>query len=257
MLNKLKQWILPFVPRQFTQAVWANNVEKKIKSEAIVRGGIFKGMKYVSYGVGSPNMPKLVGCYEIELTPVLSQLNRAGVKKIVDIGAGEGYYAVGLALLYPDIQVIAFEEQSYGQDTIHCIAKQNGVSERVHVQGRCEASDLANAIDEDTFLLVDIEGYEVELLDPLRVEALLKCIILFEAHDLFIPNAGRIVTARFEATHDIQVICSRPRTANDLLCSSWIERNYFLRYCVPAWTLERPEPMCWFYMVPKSYRSNG
>src|SRR5438876_11547620 len=63
-----------------------------------VSNGSFRGMAYVPEAVGSSLLPKLIGSYEQEITPAIEEMVAKRPPRIIDIGAAEGYYAVGLAL---------------------------------------------------------------------------------------------------------------------------------------------------------------
>ena len=75
----------------------------------IVAGGPFQGLRYIRESVGSAWAPKMLGTYEKELWPVVDVLIRRRPRWIVDVGAAEGYYAVGLAMRLGAAQVVAFE----------------------------------------------------------------------------------------------------------------------------------------------------
>lgn len=64
-----------------------------------VRRGPFAGLRYPSHdAVGSSLWPKLLGSYEAELAPTFEALCATPYRTVVDVGAAEGYYAVGLGL---------------------------------------------------------------------------------------------------------------------------------------------------------------
>ena len=68
-----------------------------------VQMGPFAGMEFLSNVLEGCYIPKLLGTYEMELHPTwirLRQLRK--YRTIIDIGAAEGYYAVGLALMFPE-----------------------------------------------------------------------------------------------------------------------------------------------------------
>src|SRR4051812_19305855 len=65
---------------------------------ARVLQGPFAGMQYVTESYGSQLVPKLLGSYENELHDLVEQIVAQRPKIVIDIGAAEGYYAVGLAL---------------------------------------------------------------------------------------------------------------------------------------------------------------
>src|SRR5688500_985732 len=69
-----------------------------------VRRGPFHGMTYPESAVGLAEqlVPKLLGSYECELHGALEQVIQGDYEQVVDIGAADGYYAVGLARALPD-----------------------------------------------------------------------------------------------------------------------------------------------------------
>ena len=66
-------------------------------------------MRYVEITVGSRYYPKILGTLEKELRSIIDILSQKEFDMIVNIGAGEGYYAVGLALRNPRVRIIAYE----------------------------------------------------------------------------------------------------------------------------------------------------
>src|SRR5947209_15685441 len=81
----------------------------------VVQNGPFTGMQYVERSIGSSLMPKLLGSYEANLQPVIEEIIRRAPATIVNVGCGEGYYAVGLARRLPHARVYAFEADPTGQ----------------------------------------------------------------------------------------------------------------------------------------------
>ena len=72
-----------------------------------VWGGPFKGMAYVAASTEGALMPRLLGVYESELHPHLQEILGRGVEQVIDLGCAEGYYAVGVARLAPNVTVHA------------------------------------------------------------------------------------------------------------------------------------------------------
>src|SRR5258708_4505437 len=107
-----------------------------------VRSGPFAGMRYVDNSVGSAYLPKLLGTYERELAEVIEEACRLRPELIIDLGAAEGYYAVGLALRNPQARVVAFEQQDIGRAALWRMAQLNGVADRIEIHGRCAAFGL-------------------------------------------------------------------------------------------------------------------
>ena len=83
------------------------------KTHSRVHTGPFRGMRYIHHAVhvqSSAYCPKLLGTYEQELHSVVDSLRtQRPYQRVINIGAGEGYYAVGLALHLPQSRLTAFE----------------------------------------------------------------------------------------------------------------------------------------------------
>lgn len=168
--------------------------------------GPFAGMAYVLSWVGSALGPKLIGSYEAELHPLIAEFPGRGYETVVNVGCGEGYYAVGLARLLPAAQVFAFDTDPMARDLCGHMAAVNGVADRVRVEGECTHARLNELARPRTLIFCDIEGAELVLLDPARVPNLAACDILVEMHDFIDPATSHQVAARFAATHQQKVI---------------------------------------------------
>jgi hypothetical protein len=219
-----------------------------------VAGGCFQDLIYVGESVGSVFMPKLLGTYERELHPVIEQIVQQGFPEIVDVGAAQGYYAVGLARRLPSATVVAFEATERGRELLAEMARKNGVTDRILIKGRCEPSHLRECLESmgSPLLICDVEGYEAKLLDPERVPEFRQAHILVELHDNLCPGVNQLVRSRFHHTHYIQEISQEPRTA-----SEFPFRNFYTflipdRFLLNALREWRPEPMTWFWMRPRT-----
>jgi hypothetical protein len=223
-----------------------------------VRSGPFAGVHYLHDAVSGGYIPKLLGIYERELHPVIATLPQHDIRSIINIGAPDGYYAVGLARYLPSARVLAFEIEPRGQDFVRRIADQNGVGDRVMVRGRCDLPDLQAAATqlERPLVVCDVEGYEDVLLDPEKVPALRSAWILVELHDGKNAGVSERVRIRFEDTHTIETIWQQKRAAADFPFSNAYTRSLDPAHLSAAVDEGRPvregfPPMNWFWMVPK------
>src|SRR5580698_1953471 len=73
-----------------------------------VQAGPFSGM-LCSAAVTGNAIPKMLGIYELELHDIVQQIIRTNYHLVIDIGCGEGYYLVGLALRLPAAKLIGFD----------------------------------------------------------------------------------------------------------------------------------------------------
>ena len=220
-----------------------------------VRTGPFVGMRYGTASIGSAYIPKLLGIYENELSSILEEACSKRPQLIVDIGAAEGYYAVGLAMRNPSATVVAFEADAAGRAALRHTAALNGVGSRIDIRGTCEAADLQLVLRPtfESLVICDVEGYEHSLLDPATVPSLSTATILVEMHDFIVPGISDTVRARFEATHDIRHVLQEPRLGAAFPWRTVITRllpSSYLDWAVSEW---RPVRMSWLWMKPSRH----
>jgi Met-10+ like-protein len=249
-LARLIRWV---VPEQFRPIVYLTLLAQARTGLRVLKGP-FAGMRYVRISEGSAYIPKLLGIYERELTPQVEALIARSPKLVVDVGAAEGYYAVGLARRLPEARIIAFEMEPRGQQALREMASMNEVNTRVEVRGKCEPADLAAVLgnDSDAILVCDVEGYEEKLLDPAAVPALQNTAILVELHDFIVPNITETLKHRFSPTHKITHVWQEPRSRSEFpwrtFGTALLPKSY-LDWAVSEW---RPVRMAWLWMEPNT-----
>ena len=184
----------------------------------MVASGPFKGMSYIRESAGSQWAPKLLGTYEMELAPIMEAIIARPPVRVVDIGAAEGYYAVGLAWRIPSTLVIAFEAQETARKLLEDVATANGVADHIEVRGHCSPEWLNDSLQGGTGTLVicDVEGAELQLLDPVKSPDLSYADVLVEAHPWGHERMAEMLRQRFRLTHSVREIHARPRDARDL-----------------------------------------
>jgi hypothetical protein len=208
----------------------------------IVLHGPFAGMLYDPPPTGAV-IPKLLGCYECELEPVIEEMLRLDAPAFVDVGSAEGYYAVGFARAKPGTPVVAYDIDAMARHMLRRLAMRNGVG--LDVRTECTSAEL-NAVAPGTMVMADCEGCERDLLDPGAAPALREAVLLVEIHDFLDPSISHTLRDRFRATHEIREIRTRPRNSDDypeLAGFAPEERALVL-------SEKRPAPMSWFYMRP-------
>src|SRR5262245_4204461 len=75
----------------------------------VVPYGPFLGLRCINASTGSTIVPRLLGSYEAELHDTIEKLAGRDYRRVVNIGCGEGYYAVGLARRLPSARVFALD----------------------------------------------------------------------------------------------------------------------------------------------------
>ena len=151
--------------------------------------------------------PKLLGTYESELHATLEACCARRYRRVIDIGAADGFYAAGLAMRLGQ-RVVAFEADPWQRYVIRRTAAVNRAD--VDVRGPATVRSVARVVEPGSLLLCDCEGAEDALLDPLAIPGLARCDLVVEVHDAFVPGVAERLRRRFHATHDIREIPAEP-----------------------------------------------
>ncbi len=202
-------------------------------------------------GIGA----RILGTYEMELWEIVADLCDRPHDGIVNIGAAEGYYAIGLALLKPNSRTVAFEADPEIAACLHANVRLNGVEERIRLADLCTLDDLRAELTglHQPLVLIDVEGAERELLDPAKIPALVRSEVLVEIHDFAGPEIGAEIAARFQPTHQLTEVWTRNRTVHDIPPGVF----HWLSHLLPGHGVRfldegRGTRMRWFHLRPLS-----
>ena len=181
----------------------------------IVQSGPFAGLEYIPAALKSRHAaPNLLGIYESHLWPAINSIDDS-FELIVDIGAAEGYYAVGLARRCR-LPVYAFEANPFEARICKRMAVINGVSDRVRIRSWCDHRALSGLVrGQRAFVLSDCEGYEYELFEREIITALRYSDVLIELHGDDAANAA-LVNA-FASTHTTKILSQCPAPVPETL----------------------------------------
>jgi predicted O-methyltransferase YrrM len=217
-----------------------------------VQAGPFAGMTYPRSAIGRADqlVAKLLGAYESELHDALERLARMDWERIVDIGAGDGYYAVGLALRCPTARVEAWEMNPLPARVCAELAHANGVAARVEIRGECRAEDLHALPEGRTLVFSDCEGAEDRLLDPDGVPALRKSTLVVEIHEALVPGVEQRLVERFAPTHEVETLTVERRFAGEHTALSEVEGLNYMDQEILL-TEFRTLPVKWAVMTPR------
>lgn len=216
-----------------------------------VLSGPFQGMKFT---LENPDLPKLLGTYELEIHSAIERLEAYRFDQIINVGAGEGYYAVGAALKWPKAVVCAFEAEQNKHQQILQLSQDNGVSDRIKIFGICQVDDLLASLDKflSTLILIDVEGAEIQLLNPELIPLLKKTVIIVETHDCFVEGCSEIIWQRFHSSHSIEKYQTKERDLEDFTLKNRVLNKWFGKDIVELMCENRPASQEWFIMFPKN-----
>ena len=233
------------------------------QTKRVVRAGPFAGMNFSHDTITGCDVPKLLGIYERELHGTIINLPALGIRSVVNIGAADGYYAVGLSRMFPDLRIVAFEMDARSRKLLREMAERNGVLAQIEILGRCELEELSRAIQgpQPGLVLCDIEGYEGVLMDPVKVPGLREAYLLVEIHDGKTPGVSGKIRDRFGSSHKIETIWQEKRKAAEFPFVTRYTRRLDPKHLVAAVDEGRPvrpdaTPISWFWMIPNSDIAN-
>lgn len=163
--------------------------------------------------------PKLVGTYELEIADALEAAIAKEPTLILNAGCAEGYYAVGLLMRLPKARCIAWDRSELARGRGRQLASINGVADRLELRAEATATAIQDCLGdfERVLIICDIEGGELEVLDPAAAPQLRRCTtIIAELHEHLRSGLTGVLTERFKSSHHVELIKSRPRGWEDI-----------------------------------------
>jgi hypothetical protein len=163
--------------------------------------GPFAGMKLstdVWWG-GQFDAVKILGCYESIILRTLEDISiRDGV--LIDIGAADGYFAIGSLRAGFFGRAICYEASERGRAALATNASRNGVMDRIEIRGAADSVTLQTDFVPNNrgVVLCDVEGMEFDLLDAGALENLRGMHVIVELHPHLVDEGPRKRAALLE-----------------------------------------------------------
>lgn len=186
---------------------------------------------------------KLLGTYEHELHDAIRFALWRSPHSIINVGCGDGYYAIGLARMLIDAKVFAFDIDPMSLAICSEYAARNDVADRVMVRGGCK-SPLELHVPEAAghrLYVVDCEGAEIDLVDLAMCPELRHSDLIIECHDFLKAGASVQLADRLARTHRVELI--HP-TLPDLGHFQFVKHSPSVMSVLAA-VEKRPLPSCW------------
>ena len=168
----------------------------------IVAHGPLKGFRLNEHQIwGPPDLgPRLLGLYEKDVLDRISKREKTW-DWLINLGAGDGYYGIGLVKAGLAKRSICFEQSPEGQAALKHAAEVNGVTDRITILGRAEGNfldlpEMPQLNLAETLIIIDIEGSEFSLLSKNLLTRLKDAEMIVELHGGFVP-ADPNLEARF------------------------------------------------------------
>lgn len=200
--------------------LYRKRISKRLfdESSRSVLYGPFKNMKLIPFShlSSAPLAQKLFGFYEPQVVEFLA--SQKGKDTLVNLGAGEGYYSIGLLMTGTVKRALSFEIEERGRKAILQNAQQNGIHEGIEVFGAADANLLstllAQGIDpKKTILLCDIEGIEFSVIDEKLIAALSGATYVIELHHfMFQDGEAKVEKLKrmLAPNYDLEIVKAKP-----------------------------------------------
>lgn len=221
---------------------------------AEVRRGPFAGLRYTRRGIAMAEdvVAKLLGSYERELFSVIEEAIARRPPVIVNVGAGEGYYAIGLARRSQGADVVAFEIDPLRRLWCEKMAGANGVRSRVEIRGGCDPAELERTLaGRPSLVICDCEGAEAEVIVPALTPSLAQAFLVIEVHDFVSDRIGPTLVDALKPTHALQWILAEARWRDDFLELAQVPGFGYMEHDL-AINEFRPSQMRWLVARPRS-----
>ena len=219
--------------------------------EGRVLSGPFAGMEYLGQSAGSTLGPKLLGCYEIEIADWIAEILDDPPEMLIDVGAAEGYYAIGLLFACPELRVRAYDIDQTAKSLLAQLAAENNVTSRLEVLEWFSPESLADVSVQSgsrpPVIIMDVEGAEGDLITEANVGQYSGFELLIETHDFLCPGVTKRLPEVLSDTHTIEQCWSRARVASDLP-----ELSKFTRFEALELANEHRKKQSWLRCQPKS-----
>lgn len=198
------------------------------RCEGVVQAGPVAGFRLPGIPRWSRSAigPILLGTYEHAVADALVRLARTS-DLLIDIGAADGYYGIGLVANGTYRRSVCFESDQAGQAVLLDAALRNGVANSVSIFGKADDTLLdklaAAGIDAPSaVVLCDIEGGEFALFTSELLERLRHCHLVIELHDAYYGQRGTqmldSLKTRAAAFFTVETIFSNQRPLPDHPC---------------------------------------
>lgn len=229
------------------------------KTDSVVQHGILKG-----YEIGTSHWAEaavgayLLGTYEVQVCALLDRLASPD-RTLVDIGAADGLYGIGLVAVGAFGRSICFEADDTSRENLGALTAKLGLEGKVEVRGKADQESIGallsqgEGLRDGTVVLCDIEGAEFDLFTPDLLEALAECHVIIETHDFLLLEDTEAqaplesLIGRAERVFNVHEIRDGLRDMRGIpLIADWSDADVW-SMCMEG----RKRMMTWLYLTPK------
>ena len=222
--------------------------EKLFEKQEVLHG-LFVGMNMKAISsTGSNLYSKLLGCYEqLVMTELEVMLSIKKYENLINIGSDEGSYAVGIARLFPSMNIYTFDCNDVAQAECLKLSKLNKIKNKFIINGCFDATKIdIEDTNKATLFLVDCEGCENEIFTKEMIASFVNADYIIEMHYENHPNLLDKLNSYFSETHNVKLLTAKSdfeiikqNKSPELVGLSFEQKKYILaeRYYYTQWMI--------------------
>jgi len=211
--------------------------------------GIFKGVKINSHSDWSGTKdtgPKILGLYENQILKWIQQKN---FDLLIDIGAADGYYALGILSSKIASRAVTFEISVNDREITKASAINNSVDDKIFIRGEATTSEIIETLKScsNGLIIIDIEGGEYNLVTSELLDAAKNCWLVIEIHEILNKDIQVNMLNLCKESHDFEELTSLERNfPKDSFTEKLTDNERALLL-----SEGRPYAMSWMCLSPK------
>tara|TARA_B100000925_G_scaffold154375_1_gene115785 strand:+ start:799 stop:1530 length:732 start_codon:yes stop_codon:yes gene_type:complete len=218
---------------KFTKKYWSIlSYEHAKKHNFVVKYGIFKNLKMnheISWGRGDI-ASKIYGFYENKIQQKLKDINNP---ILIDIGAADGFFAIGSLKSKICEFCYAFEETKKSRENLFKTAQINNVQNKLSIIGKATKDNFFSLLPSEinfskVTILCDIEGGEFDFFSDEILKTIKYSNIIIEIHKNHNKNLEIVLLERVKKYFNVSVIIDNDKNfenVSELHTLNDIDRN--------------------------------
>jgi hypothetical protein len=216
-----------------------------------VINGPFKGMKLIpgSHWNSGDIASQLFGLYEEELENILEKELSKKPDIVINIGAGDGFYLVGIKRRLSDARAIGYEINELSRQRCMALAAFNSVDIEVHGEMSIDDISLELKDAKNALVFCDVEGAEIAFCEMNMKDACPNATFIIECHDFLVPGVTQALKEKFQETHTVEEIFEGGRNPNKFELLGNLNSFDKSIICCEF----RGGPQNWMYATPKNF----
>lgn len=230
------------VQNRTVQQIWHHG-------KGCILGGPFDRMRYLPVALHSLLLPKLLGTYEAELSPLLEEL-LSELNFFIDVGCAEGYYVAGMAYRNPQLRSIGVDIDIRVHRCLKELAALNGLHGRVGFTSSTANALTMEGIKGQGLVIVDVDGSEAQVLSALQKHLvcsdLISCVhLIVETDRSANGSSNQLELEHLLGQTGFQIMSVIPQDPA-LRFSPRLSHFNFPSWAACGWERDYPE-QCWLH----------